>query len=265
MNQLDQYFKKQLESHEMQPSAKAWDKIAQSGVIGPKKNIVLPLYRRIAVAAAISAGVIVAAAIWMRPEGTPQDTFALDTPLEYTTDTMSSSQKGATNQSSDIIEKSDTIEKEDAPEKDTDGSKTEKSASPSSPKSPASSKPGGRRMPSAEEKMELKEKRSMLAYQPVEMLDSYIPQTLTFNIEQTYNSLNQALLLASNPPVLKYDNGPVDWEAIMYANQIPKEIEEESLTGKLFQLASEKISTFADASGLSFSKLSRISEIEIIY
>jgi hypothetical protein len=265
MNQLDQYFKNRLEAHEVQPSAQIWDKIAQSGAIGPQKATIVPLYRRVAVAATISAGVIIAAAIWMRPNGAPEGTFALETPIELSTDTKEKGMNNSGDQPVNIPQISNTPNGDAKSESESADPKVKEETSKPASHSPAKSKSGGRKTPSAEERLEYKEKRSILAYQPVEMLDSYIQYVPSSQFEITYFSVSQALALAANPPVIQYDNGPVDWEAIMYANQIPKEVEEETITGKLFQLASEKINTFADASGLSLRKLSRISEIEIIY
>lgn len=271
-NKIDKYFKNNLENAAWTPSNNVWDKIEQSGVIGESKGFILPMYAKIAVAAILTIGMFSAALIWMnKPEQTPnfahQDSLYID---EDTTQTIPRAvEPDATPSSQDSTNEENKDEQEEDNPEDIRQSKPETVAPQRLPKSIDNQRKinSRKRTPSAEEKIGVEEQRAILAHQNLAPLDFDL-KTSQIARMTSYEATSMALALAADPPVLEYRSTLDMFQEAGYADRErkdPSSNDDNTITEKLFQFAGEKLSTFADASGLSFQRLSKVEEIEIVY
>lgn len=272
-NKIDKYFKNSLENAAWTPSNNVWDKIEQSGVIGEEKGFIMPIYTKIAVAAILTIGMFSAALIWMnQPDQTPN--FAQQDSLYIGEDTTQAIPRtlepDATPSSKDdsIKEEIKDVEEEDNHE-DIRKDKPETVAPQRLPKSIDNQRKinSRKRTPSAEEKIGVQEQRAILASQSLTPLEFDMKKNQVVRMT-SYEATSMALQLAADPPVLEFRSTMDMFEEAGYADRERKERssnDDNTITEKLFQFAGEKLSTFADASGLSFQRLSKVDEIEIVY
>jgi len=270
MSNIDKYFKDQLGGAEITPSAQVWERIQQSGAIGEgKKGVIVPLFLKVAVAAMITIGAFTVAWLWTSKTEVDAPAMAIELPNE-TVPPQNEEIK------SNYLPIEENVQEQPQEENDTIQSKTNdinapkvksnQSAPPSEKKTLLNAPSKKNRGSSSIEKAVIEDQRSILA--SIELLPIELGQQPVSSIQNDipYVSLRQGLGFAANPPQLKVQE--IDENAWMYADaELPenKSEEDSTITEKLFQFAGEKLNIFADASGLSFRKLTRISEIEIIY
>lgn len=271
-NKIDKYFKNNLENATWTPSNNVWDKIEQSGVIGEDKGFILPIYAKIAVAAILTIGMFSAALIWMnQPNQTPdfvhQDSLYIG---EDTSQTIQPTiEQDAAPASKDSTDDANKDVEEDDNQEDIRQGKPETVAPQRLPRSIENQRKinSRKRTSSAEEKIGVQEQRAILAYQNLAPLDSDL-KTNKIIRKTSYEATSMALELAADPHKLEYRSTLDMFEEAGYVDRERKDPlsnDDNTITEKLFQFAGEKLSTFADASGLSFQRLSKVDEIEIVY
>lgn len=269
-NKIDKYFKSNLENADWTPSNNVWDKIEESGVIGERKGFVLPTYARIAVAALLTIGMFSAALIWMNqtdetPDFVQQDSLLIN--VDTAQNVVPVEQDNAPAFKDSTREEYKDIETEG--KKQMNESKSEAVTPRKLPKSIDIQRKlnSRKRTPSAEEQIGVQEQRAILAYQNLAPLDSNL-KTNKIVRKTSYEATSMALQLAADPQELEYRSTLDMFEDAGYVERErknPISNEDNTITEKLFQFAGEKLSTFADASGLSFQRLSKVDEIEIVY
>jgi hypothetical protein len=266
MNNFDKYIKDRLEQAQMQPGENVWDKIAASGAIGAPKPFILPLYRKIAVAAALFIGIGTVAFFWLKEEQQIGSNIIADeiieTPLNNNTGIPLIDEGAGTGNDNNAHEKSEESEK--------DIIHPDKTTKKKAPTEFESQEINRKRKKSMGTTPLLHERQmSYLAYQPVQTLPELkIPlqsvQPFYFNeaIASQIYRVNQFELDGSS--LLSID--PEDLLRLAEAEYAPMESKEtDTIKDKFFQFAGDRLNAFADAAGLPWRKLSKVNELEILY
>jgi len=267
MSKIDNYFKDQLDGSPMVPSTKVWERIQQAGVIGEeKKGIILPMFLKVAVAAMITVGAFTVAWLWVNQDGQLEPLVAEEHIEESSSpsypinpDPDHTQEDSKSNPSANSSE--DTTKNKEEIKKEKTNSNQPEIKTNVSPRTNSKN-----RKPSAIEKAESNQDRPVFA--SLELLPGTIHSSYEIQSkDEKYASFRKGLIFASNPPAI-LQGSEKDENAWMYAQseaEKKQDDEDTTITEKLFQFAEDKLSTFADASGLPFRKLSKVSEIEIIY
>lgn len=267
MSKIDKYFKDQLDGSPMVPSPQVWERIQQAGVIGEeKKGMILPMFLKVAVAAMITVGAFTVAWLWINQDSAMEPLVAEElienkpTPVyPISPDPVHTPEESKNNPSEKSSE--DSTKNEEKIKKEKSNSNHPDNKTNISPRANIKN-----RKPSAIEKAESNQDRPVFA--SLELLPSTIQSSFEIQSKDVkYVSFSKGLSFASNPPAI-IQVSEKDENAWMYAQSEAdkrQDNDDTTITEKLFQFAEEKLSTFADASGLPFRKLSKVSEIEIIY
>jgi hypothetical protein len=253
MQNIDEFFKNQLNKHEINPSDAAWKKIAAASASQNNRKAIIPMYSATMkrVAAAIALFLITGGAwIYMRPGN---ELIESNVPI-------ASSGSGHTDPTEKLYEKTTENNAADSiqinrKEENKSGIKSEQPSTKPSQKSRQHRK-----------EIPFRTNRSEMQYAVLERLPTLQPEKLRGTI--------QLPAVYLNPSAMQFDDFDlyISAEELLYAAENlqmddlePSNIEDLNLKQRLINKARTKLNDWAETAGLPFRQFADISEIEIQY